>query len=531
MINKRRMTRITGATDSISHTIDQEELEQFSIHLNRVQKSSKYIKNRSDVTSENFFESCQDGLLLSMLINDSAPETIDERALNVGEKLNPFKMTENINLAINSAKSIGCSVVNIGATDIIEGRQHLVLGLVWQVIKVGLLAKISLQFHPELTRLLNDGETLEDFLKLPADAILLRWFNYQLKRANCTRRVTNFGDDLVDSECYLRLLNVLVPEKCSLSALNQSDLEAKAEAVVKNANAIDCGTYVSVGSILKANYKLNLAFVANLFNHYPGLEALTEQERAELDESLFDSEGDRESRTFALWMNSLNVEPFVNTIPADLSDGRILLQVMDIIRPGLVNWKRAKRGDGLTRFQALENTNLVVELCRSMKFSLVGIQGADITDGVKKLTLALVWQLMRQHIVETLKTISKDGADVTDNDIIDWSNSMVRSRNSSLQISSFKDPILRDGRYLLELLAAINGSIVNFELVVPGRDEEGAKSNAKYAITIARKLGASIFLLPEDIVQVKPKMLLTFIGSLMAIHLASKQHEKETDDQ
>ena len=30
--------------------------------------------------------------------------------------------TENLNLAINAAKAIGCQVVNIGARDIIEGR-------------------------------------------------------------------------------------------------------------------------------------------------------------------------------------------------------------------------------------------------------------------------------------------------------------------------------------------------------------------------------------------------------------------------
>lgn len=32
--------------------------------------------------------------------------------------------------------------------------------------------------------------------------------------------------------------------------------------------------------------------------------------------------------------------------------------------------------------------------------------------------------------------------------------------------------------------------------------------NAKYAISIARKLGATIFVLPEDIVEVKSKMVI-----------------------
>jgi hypothetical protein len=35
-------------------------------------------------------------------------------------------------------------VVNIGAEDLKEGRQHLVLGLLWQVIKIGLFADIEI---------------------------------------------------------------------------------------------------------------------------------------------------------------------------------------------------------------------------------------------------------------------------------------------------------------------------------------------------------------------------------------------------
>jgi plastin-1 len=47
-----------------------------------------------------------------------------------------FMQTENLNLAINSAKAIGCSVVNIGANDIQAGTEHIILGLVWQIVRV-----------------------------------------------------------------------------------------------------------------------------------------------------------------------------------------------------------------------------------------------------------------------------------------------------------------------------------------------------------------------------------------------------------
>lgn len=71
----------------------------------------------------------------SKLINASVSSTVDERAINKG-KLNTFTIHENQTLALNSASSIGCNIINIGPQDIMEGRPHLILGLLWQVIKV-----------------------------------------------------------------------------------------------------------------------------------------------------------------------------------------------------------------------------------------------------------------------------------------------------------------------------------------------------------------------------------------------------------
>lgn len=50
---------------------------------------------------------------------------------------------------------------------------------------------------------------------------------------------------------------------------------------------------------------------------------------------------------------------------------------------------------GLSRFKAVENTNYAVDLAKANKMHLVGIQGADITDGRKTLVLGMVWQIMR----------------------------------------------------------------------------------------------------------------------------------------
>lgn len=52
-----------------------------------------------------------------------------------------------------------------------------------------------------------------------------------------------------------------------------------------------------------------------------------------------------------------------------------------------------------------------------------------------------------------------------------------------------------------------------------GETDEDKVLNAKYAISNARKVGACVFLVPEDITEVNSKMLLTFTASLWKAQL------------
>ncbi|KAJ1674171.1 fimbrin [Spiromyces aspiralis] len=106
--------------------------------------------------------------------------------------------------------------------------------------------------------------------------------------------------------------------------------------------------------------------------------------------------------------------------------------------------------------------------------------------------------------------------------MVQWANAKSRqsrlsASNGTTSIRSFSDPSLSTGHFLLNVLDAMKPGIADPSLITDARTDEDAKLNAKYAISIARKLGATIFLLPEDVVEVKPKMILTFIGSLMAV--------------
>jgi len=501
--------------EDIKRTYSKEETEAFVTHINESLGNDGSLAKLLPIKEDKgLFAACRDGRLLCKLINHSVPDTVDMRVVNMKDGITQFPSLENLNLVVNSAKAIGCSIVNIGPEDIWNMIEHLVLGVIWQVIRIGLMNEINLKSHPELYRLLEPGEDIKSFLNLPPEKILLRWVNHHLKNAGSDKRIANFSSDIKDSEAYTILLNQLDKGKCDLAPLKEKDVNKRAEGVLRNAGKINCAKFVKARDIVAGNPKLNMAFVANLFNTIPGLEVLKEEELKNLD---FPETGSREARAFQLWINSLGIDPFVNNLFEDLRDGLALLRIMDKIDPGTVNWKRVNQKAPMHRIQQVENANYAVELGKDLKFSLVGIGGVDLANGNETLTLALVWQLMRHHVLTVLKQVG-GGAPVSEQQMIKWSNDTVASSGKPHRMQTFKDNDLKTSQFFLELIDGIRKGFVDWSLVNDPADEpQKCMENAKLAINLARKLGATIFLLPEDIVEGKDKMILTFIGSLMAV--------------
>eukprot|EP00917_Polyrhabdina_sp_WS-2016_P009934 GHVP01021800.1.p1 GENE.GHVP01021800.1~~GHVP01021800.1.p1 ORF type:complete len:525 (-),score=117.80 GHVP01021800.1:48-1622(-) len=518
---KKNLTMLSGATQSSQHSFDQEEKAQYVLHLNDVLFHDTLIADKMpiDPTNDDLFHKIQDGLILCSLITNSASSStygatlLDVRALNTNKILNKFQMIENNNLAINSAKALGCHVVNIGSNDLIEGTEHLVLGLLWQIIKKSLLDKVSLKHHPEISRLLLQGEELDGLLKLQPEEILIRWFNHHLKRSRTSRRISNLGSDLTDSECYIHLLNQLSPDKCYLDGLQENDLIERAEIMLNTANQIGCRKYITPKTIIEGNPRLNLAFIANVFNEYPGLKQLSKEEENRIDQIFNSNKDDREGRMFALWLSSIT-EEMVLDLNEDLKNGIVLLKALDIIEPGCVKWFHVNQKGNLSVFQKLENTNQVIEICKRMKFSLIGTGGSDITNGNRTLTFGLVWQIMRKHITRTLAKQSSGGIP-TDKEIVDKVNEHLEKHSKEQRLEGLDDSCLKTGKIFIDLIDCIRPGVVNYNLVKKGDNEEEQKENGLYAISLARKIGAVMFVLPEDLIELRKKMILCFLSAVL----------------
>ncbi|CAN6587815.1 unnamed protein product [Malus baccata var. baccata] len=509
---------LKAATTTLLHTISESEKASYVAHINNYLGQDDFLKTYLpiDPSTNDLFEIVKDGVLLCKLINVAVPGTIDERAINTKRVLNPWERNENHTLCLNSAKAVGCTVVNIGTQDFIEGRRHLVLGVISQIIKIQLLADLNLKKTPQLVELVDDSKDVEELMSLPPEKILLRWMNFQLKKAGYQKIVTNFSSDVKDAEAYAHLLNVLAPEHSKPSALDAKNPMERANLVLEHADRMGCKRYLTAKDIVEGSPNLNLAFVAHIFQHRNGLSTQTKQ-TSFLDNLEDDTQISREERAFRFWMNSLGNSSYINNVFEDLRNGWALLESLDKISPGIVNWKIANKPPIKMPFKKVENCNQVVKIGKQLKFSLVNIAGNDIVQGNKKLILAYLWQLMRYNILQLLKNLRfhSHGKEIADADILEWANTKVSSTGSQSCMKSFKDKSLSDGIFFLELLSCVQPRVVNWSLVTKGVTDEEKKMNATYIISIARKLGCSIFLLPEDITEVNQKMILTLTASIM----------------
>ncbi|XP_042489534.1 fimbrin-5-like [Macadamia integrifolia] len=530
-LGKNSSSFLKATTTTLLHTISESEKASYVVHVNTYLGDDPFLKNflPMDPATNDLFNLAKDGVLLCKLINIAVPGTIDERAINTKRVLNPWERNENHTLCLNSAKAIGCTVVNIGTQDLVEGRPHLLLGLISQIIKIQLLADLNLKKTPQLVELVDDSDEVEELMSLAPEKILLRWMNFHLKKAGYNKPVTNFSSDVKDGEAYAYLLNVLAPEHCSPGTLDTKDPAERAKLVLEHAERMDCKRYLTPKDINEGSANLNLTFVAQIFHHRNGLSV--DDKKISFAEMMTDDvQVSREERCFRLWINSLGITSYVNNVFEDVRNGWVLLEVLDKVSPGSVNWKQATKPPIKMPFRKVENCNQVIRIGKQLKFSLVNVAGNDFVQGNKKLTLAFLWQLMRFNMLQLLKNLRfhSQGKEITDADILSWVNNKVKKTGRTSQMESFKDKNLSNGIFFLELLSAVEPRVVNWNLVTKGETDEEKKLNATYIISVARKLGCSIFLLPEDIIEVNQKMILTLTASIMYWSLQKPAEESNS---
>lgn len=534
----------------------QAELSAYARCFNKKLKDEPNVEGLlpiSENTGELLFK-LKDGILIAKFINQCVPDTIDERALNM-DRLDSELMLENLTLCIGSAKAIGIPIRDeqklqeqlLSPTD-----PDLLLDFLFQLVKTKYFTPISVRKRPELLEICENPQTGLSGLKLkeietdtlqgldPQD-LLLRWLNWhRISEADdrLEALAKDWGEDLCDATAYSSILGRIA--ECKGRASEMPDTAKtdgkRARHVIDKANVFEIDHFHLPNNITGGNPRLNMLFAACIFGHHTGIgdeddfddassgRAKRDQSGQEMDEL---SEEDREERAYRMWINSMAIPGcFVNNLFLDCRDGLKILKLIDFIRPNTVDWKRIeKKPKG--KFKKVSNCNYIIKYCKkplNLKLKLIG--GTDIVDGNPKLILAIMGQLMRYDTMlkleKAFKKIGLAGGAKEEDAILDWANGKVaekkHAKNPTKKIRSFKDKNISDSLFFFNLLWVIQPKLIKWKMVNTDATSKADKTrNAGYVISVTRKLGADVYLLPHDIVEVKPKQIMLFIGSIMSV--------------
>jgi plastin-1 len=524
------------------------------------------------------------------LVQDVAGEdaAIDERAIHRPceedgqlQQLTRKERTENMTLFVHAAKAVGCSMDEIdfdaeGASEVGEDgelrllipKEELLMGLMWQIEEARLKAEVNVERCPFLARLV-DSESDEKLTDFNVSQLLIRWVNFHIATQPAPavsvagaagdgvgnapadgaggaagismKYVTNFGEDFADGECYKALLQRLHLSQGNTAAAaaiapdseglgSEGGAIAAAEAIIASAKALGAPIFIQPADLISDHEKLHLLFVAQLFKSCPGMYATEEEKRKVADEWGANSSDSREEVVLQRWINLLGL-PKVHVrglFDGDLADGLVILKAMDKVEPGIVYWKRVNMQTPMIKFKRYENCNYVVTLGKQLKFKLVNVGGTDIESGNQKLISTIIWQLMEYHLMKVLRDLSGTGGTIGDKEIIAWANKRVREAGFKSSMKDFNDRTLFDSKFLVDLVRALRSDAVIMAYIMPGGGDLALQNNAKYAISCAHKIGAAVFLSWLDIVEVRPKMIMTYVASLMAVDQAGGIADKKT---
>ncbi|KAJ3176882.1 hypothetical protein HDU87_004814 [Geranomyces variabilis] len=291
---------VTTTTDhselnDATHSVTDTEVEIFTSWINESCADSPEVADRLplDPKTRQLFSACKDSWLLVALIDNARPGLVEKTKMHMHgsiKALNAFELAENANVVIDAARKLGVVVVNIGAEDITGGNQHLILGIIWQIVRGVLSKNLYVVMNPRILRLQKAGESFENLLRVTPEDTLLRWVNQTLstRRGELKsqyRLVRNFGKDLQDGIVLTYMMQILYPEAGFEGLQLETDVRVRVTKLVERILEIGL-KYITVDSIVSGNPRTNFAFLAQLFSVRPALAELSTAESQQFDAML-----------------------------------------------------------------------------------------------------------------------------------------------------------------------------------------------------------------------------------------------------
>ena len=252
------------------------------------------------------------------------------------------------------------------------------------------------------------------------------------------------------------------------------------------------------------------------------------------------------------WINTvLSAQCHVTSIK-DLYSGYVLLKLLDITKPGCIEWKTVRSNQQIRhKFDRVNNCNIVIKVaCDEFGFSLVSLQGSDIADGNYKIIQSLLLQLMRYYSTAKLSQLlslpSKQS--ISDCDILQWINLSINECQyaHSKSLKSFKDNSLSTCIFYCELLKAVRPKHIDLSMVYYevkptaicnnatnkflDKHNKHRLCNARYTICMIRRFGGEIFVTPHSLCNIEYKAVISVFASIMTIAMSDQQNIDQYND-
>ena len=337
-------------------------------------------------------------------------------------------------------------------------------------------------------------------------------------------------------------------------------LECILKIIIKN------DTIISADDISSHNPLLQQLLLMDIFKANNKIEPLNTAEKKRMNQLIHIPT--KEEKIIISWINAFFGETklYIPNIQYSVSDGVIILKLLDKIKPGCVNWKSVRSSDDIRhKFDKLTNCKIIMDICQdNFQFNLNGMNSTDITDGNLKYLTNFLWQIMQYEATRFISEIQFDGKLVSDKVILQWTNNRIKnykkfllnkdkniiSKNKKLKliiIKSFKDVALNDSILFLNLLSSINKKWINYKLInsIPTNKSNNSSGssvkqnidqyqkqrllNAQYLITIIRKLKCKVFIKPNDICCCNEKAILCIIINIMIIAAKNSGNDQLRD--
>jgi len=476
------------------------------------------------------------------------PSMLDTRCVHRPSSLEePYPLPdravwENASLLLSSCKAMALQLPTYDPAAWVDAElrgEHapLLIAVLDQLCKERLKNFVNIEKHPEIIRLLtgselaDDPEKVRNFL-LPTE-VLKRWMNMTLGRPT-NADVGSIAVDLYKTLCKLDpegLGGAEAPQIHS-NVMNKAAAEAMLDYV---GNTMGIPHHLEVDDLLAGNEKLEELLAARVFDLNNGLTALSEDEETKYRAFWVDENHDDDS--YLPWLNSqLPPHLRIGNLYRDLSDGIILAHILERCQRDVIDWKKMRK-QIRHKFDKVTNCNHVYDTMKNkFPFSLVGIGGNDIVDGRQMYIHTILWQIMRYQATKKLSELSFGGKEVKDADILKWSKDTHQALEDrkSATAKSFKDRVLTTAVFYLELLKAmghaedVKDELVHWDIKPAGNQQEVEQdldrrlANARYTISLIRMFGGDIFVLPEDLVAMEPKAVMSVYAALMTIAYEGK---------